>query len=259
MTTLTPNSAAMPAPARWMPALAWLRRYQARGLAPDAVAGLTLAAYMLPAAIGDAFLANLAPEAGIYACIFGGAVFWLFCSSRFTVVTVTSAISLMVGSSLGELAGGDATRFGALAACTALIVAAAALAGWLVGAGAIASFISESVLDGWKCGVAIFLGVTQLPKLLGLNAAHGGFWERGSHLISHLRETSSVSMIVGGASLVVLVLGRLYLKRFPVALVVVIVAIAASISLGLEGRGVKLLGEVPGGLPTPGLPAVGRS
>ena len=75
----------------------WLRSYDRASLGRDVTAGITLAAYVLPAAIGDASLAGLPPEAGLYACLFGGLVFWLFCSSRHTAVTVTSAISLLIG------------------------------------------------------------------------------------------------------------------------------------------------------------------
>ena len=130
----------MPAPtcssatglARWVPALQWLRSYDWTWLRGDVVAGITLAAYLLPAGLGDASLAGLPPQAGLYACLFGGLVFWLFCSSRHTSITVTSAISLLVGASLGEIAGGDTSRFGALAAGTALLVALIAFVAWLV-------------------------------------------------------------------------------------------------------------------------------
>src|SRR6478735_10854988 len=91
---------------RVFPAAEWLRSYHRAWFRLDLLAGITLAAYVLPAALGDASLANLPPEAGLYACLFGGLFFWLFCSSRHTVVTVTSAISLLIGSSLGEIAGG---------------------------------------------------------------------------------------------------------------------------------------------------------
>src|SRR4029453_12502161 len=77
------------------PALTWLRAYQPKWLRADLVAGVTLAAYLLPAGLGDASLANLPPQAGLYACLFGGLVFWLFCSSRHTAITVTSAISVL--------------------------------------------------------------------------------------------------------------------------------------------------------------------
>src|SRR4030095_7650158 len=129
--------------ANFIPAIGWLQTYEWRWLRPDLVAGITLAAYLLPAGIGDASLAGLAAQAGIYSCLFSGLVFWLFCSSRHTAITVTSAISLIIGSSLGELAKGDASRFGALAACTALMVSLIALIAWLIKAGAIVNFISE--------------------------------------------------------------------------------------------------------------------
>src|SRR5881296_4182804 len=120
-----------PSLARWIPALNWLPVYNGSLLRGDIVAGITLAAYALPAALGDASLANLPPQAGLYACLFGGLVFWLFCSSRHTVVTVTSAISLLIGASLGEIAGGDAARLGALASGTAVLVALIAFIAWL--------------------------------------------------------------------------------------------------------------------------------
>src|SRR5881392_784431 len=113
------------------PALTWLRAYQPKWLRADLIAGVTLAAYLMPAGLADASLANLPPEAGLYACLFSGLVFWAFCSSRHTVITITSAISLLIGASLSEIAKGDTARFGALAAGTALVVALIAFVAWL--------------------------------------------------------------------------------------------------------------------------------
>jgi len=239
-----------------IPAIGWLRRYDKSWLRGDLVAAITLAAYLLPAGLGDASLANLPPEAGLYACLFGGLVFWVFCSSRHTAITVTSAISLLIGSSLGEIAGGDTTRYGALAAATAVLVAGIAFVAWLVKAGAIVNFISESVMTGFKCGVALFLASTQLPKLCGFHGAHGSFWENAGHFFKHLNEANSASLLIGGVALTVLILGKIFLKHKPVALFVVIGGIIASSAFALDTRGVKLLGEVPQGLPTVGLPAI---
>ncbi len=242
--------------ARFVPAIHWLRSYEVSWLRADLVAGLTLAAYLLPAGIGDASLAGLPPQAGIYACLFSGLLFWLFCSSRQTAITVTSAISLLVGSSLGVLAGGDAGRFGALAACTAVIVAVIALLAWLVRAGAIVNFISETVLVGFKAGVALYLASTQLPKLFGFKGGEGSFWRRSAHFIQHLGDTNRFSLAIGLSALAVLILGKIFLKNKPVGLFVVIGGVVAATLLGLESRGVKLLGDVPQGLPALTLPAV---
>jgi high affinity sulfate transporter 1 len=250
------GNAARNSPGVSLPVFDWLRTYDKEWLRGDVVAGITLAAYLLPAGLGDASLANLPPEAGLYACLFSGLVFWLFCSSRHTAITVTSAISLLVGASLGDIAGGDTSRFTALAAGTALLVALIAFVAWLARAGSIVNFISESVMVGFKCGVALFLASSQLPKLFGIHGAHGNFWVNSGNFLKHLHETNFTSLTIGGVALAVLVLGKIFLKNKPVALFVVVGGIVASGWLGLEARGVKLLGEVPQGLPALGLPAI---
>src|SRR5712671_5336297 len=191
------------------PSVSWLRDYQRSWFRFDIVAGVTLAAYLLPAALGDASLANLPPQAGLYGCLFGGLVFWIFCSSRHTAISVTSAISLVIGSSLGEITGENMMRFGALAAATALLVALIAFIAWIARAGVLVHFISESVMTGFKSGVALFLASTQLPKLFGFHGAHGSFWENTGFFFKHLNETSSMALLVGGIALALLVLGKI--------------------------------------------------
>jgi high affinity sulfate transporter 1 len=233
-----------------------LRAYQPKWLRADLIAGVTLAAYLMPAGLADASLANLPAEAGLYACLFSGLVFWLFCSSRHTAITVTSAISVLVGASLGDLAGGDTSRFWALASCTALIVGGLGFIAWLAKAGVIVNFISESVLVGFKCGIALFIASTQLPKLFGFKGSHGDFWERSGYFFSHLRETNTASLLLGVGALALLLLGKRFLKNKPVALFIVIAGIITAASMDLGSLGVKLLGQVPQGMPPFGFPAV---
>jgi high affinity sulfate transporter 1 len=237
---------------------AWLRGYRAQWLRPDLVAGLTLAAYLLPAGIGDASLAGLAPEAGIYACLFSGLVFWLFCSSWHTVVTVTSALSLLIGASVGVLSNGDPARHAALAATVAVMMAVIAIAAWLMRAGYASGFFSETVLVGFKAGLALYLASTQLPKLLGFPGTHGDFWERAHYFFEHLDETHVPSLVVGACALTVLIGGRVWFKKRPIAFLVVLGGIASARVLGLGDRGVALLGTVPQGLPTLAMPIVSR-
>ena len=154
---------------RWLPASDgyWLRG--------DLRHRLTLAAYLLPAALGDASLANLPPQAGLYACSLRAGILALLQLPP-QAVSVTSAIS----PSGWRLAERDrpqgAGTLRALAAATAMLVAVIALLAWAVRAGAIVE-TSESVMVGAECGVALFLASTQLPKLLGIGAAHGNFWQ----------------------------------------------------------------------------------
>ncbi|MBL9161644.1 MAG: sulfate permease [Planctomycetaceae bacterium] len=242
-----------------LPALRWLRVYNNENFRHDLIAGTTLAAFLVPASIGDASLAGLPPEAGLYACLFSGFVFWLVCSSKHTAIAVTSAISLLIGSTLGELAAGDVARFAALASATALLVAAIGLIAWFVRAGAIVRFISEGVMVGFKCGVALVLASTQLPKLFGVHGAHGNFRQNAASFARNLDETNVAALIVGLTTLTLLIAGKTYFKRIPVALFVVIGGIVATRCFNLEAVGVTLLGEVPQGIPAPGPPAIAWS
>ena len=185
------TSQSQPTPSRWLQnalsVLNWLPTYQSKWLRADLIAGVTLAAYLMPAGLADASLANLPSEAGLCACLFSGLVFWLFWGSRHTAITVTSAISVLVGASLGDLAGGDASRFWALASCTALIVGVLAFIAWLARAGVIVNFISESVLVGFKCGIALFIASTQLPKLVGFKVTGSRVWRTRSRIFRRPR------------------------------------------------------------------------
>ena len=232
----------------------WLKRYHPAWLRGDIAAGITLAAYLLPAALGDATLAGLPPQAGLYACLYGGLFFWIFCSSRHTSITVTSAISLLIGTTLGGMAGGDPARFAALAACTALLTAAMAFLAWLAKAGSAVAFISESVMLGFKAGVALHLISTQLPKLCGVNGGHGDFWERMHVFSQHVGETNFHALALGLAGIAAMVAGKKYLPNKPVALFVVIGGILSVALWDFKAAGVSVLGEVPKGVPVPSMP-----
>ena len=234
----------------------WMRGYSAATLRPDVIAGITLAAYLLPAAIADASLAGLPPQAGLYACLFGGLVFWAFCSSRHTAITVTSAISLLVGTSIGELSQGDQARHVALSMGAAVLVGLFGIAAWATRAGVVVNFVSETVLIGFKCGIAFVLASTQIPKLFGFPGGEGGFWPRLAHIFEHIGETHGVALALGVAALMILVAGKMLLPGKPVALAVVALGIVATSILDLEARGVHVLGVVPQGLPPFGVPAL---
>jgi high affinity sulfate transporter 1 len=235
----------------------WVRSYKRSWIKNDIMAGLTLAAFLIPAGLGDATLANLPPEAGLYACLFAGLVFWIFSSSTHTVITVTSAISLLIGATLGTIANGESSQFAVLASATAFLVGAIALIAWFIRAGVIINFVSESVMVGFKFGIGLFLISTQLPKLLGFSSGHGTFIENSTHIVKYIHTFNPTSTLLGIGALAVLVAGKIFAKNQPISLVVIILGVVASLLFHLESYGVKILGIVPTGLPMPGLPGVG--
>src|SRR4029077_6952504 len=124
---------------------------------------------------------------------------------------------LLIGASVGEMSAGDPGRHAAMAACVTLMVAAIAFAAWLGRAGNAISFFSETVLVGFKAGLAFYLASTQLPKLFGFKGAHGDFWENSAYFVRHLGDTHVTALLVGTAALACLIAGKLWLKNRPVA------------------------------------------
>ena len=176
-------------PNRWtlLPIADWLPQYQRAWLGFDLVAGVTLAAYAVPVSLAYAGLAGLPPQMGLYCYLLAGLGYALFGSSRHLAIGPTSAISLLVGVTLAGLAAGDVVRQATLASLTALIAAGVFTLAWLLRLSVLVSFISESVLTGFKAGAALVIASTQLPKLFGVTGGGDDFLERMGHLVRRSR------------------------------------------------------------------------
>lgn len=234
---------------RVFPPAQWLRTYRPEWLASDVVAGVTLAAYAIPVSLAYASLAGLPPQQGIYCYLFGGALYALFGTSRQLAVGPTSAISMLVGTSVAAMAGGDAARYAEIAALSALVFAGLSVLAWLFRLSSLVAFISETNLLGFKAGAAITIATTQLPKLFGVKGGGEHFFERVTALVHQLPETNLAVLGFGLAAIAVLLLGERFLPGRPIALVVVAVSIAVLSLTPLAELGFKTVGELPAGLP----------
>src|SRR5450759_2741829 len=179
------------------PPAQWLASYQSKWLGPDAMAGVTLAAYAIPVSLAYATLAGLPPQMGLYCYLVGGLGYALFGSSRHLAVGPTSAISLVFGVTLAHLAAGDPIRLLSLATLATLMVAGLFVLAWLLRLSVIVNFISESTLVGFKAGAALSIAVTQLPKLLGVKGGGDDFFSRLWLLGQQLGQTNLVVLAVG--------------------------------------------------------------
>jgi SulP family sulfate permease len=233
----------------FLPIVGWLPRYQPAWLRFDVVAGVTLAAYAVPVSLAYAGLAGLPPQTGLYCYLLAGLGYAAFGSSRHLAVGPTSAIALLLGVTLAGLAAGDAARQAALASLTALIVAGVFALAWLLRLSVLVSFISESILTGFKAGAALVIASTQLPKLFGIRGGGDDFFERMGQLFRQVPDTNLLTLTIGASAIVALLLGEKLLPGRPVALGVVLLALLVA-SLGhVEKYGVKVVGELPAGLP----------
>jgi high affinity sulfate transporter 1 len=234
----------------FLPCARWLKGYQFPWLSSDVVAGVTLAAYAIPVSLAYATLAGLPLQRGLYCYLVGGLAYAVLGSSRHLAIGPTSAISLVFGSTLAQLAGSDPDKFLSLATLGTLLVAVMFGLAWLLRLSVIANFISESILVGFKAGAALAIAMTQFPKLLGVKGGGNDFLGRAWLLAQQLGDTNLVVLGVGLAAIILLMAGDKWMPGKPVALGVVILSLIAVPLLSLAQHGVSVVGQVPSGLPS---------
>src|SRR5580704_12276581 len=238
----------------WVPALSWIRTYTAQSFSVALIAGLSLAAFVIPESLAYASLAQLPPVTGLYCYLVAGVAYALFGTSRQLAVGPTSSLAIVIATSIAAIGGGDPSRVMALASAMALIVAIVSIAGRFIGLANAAYFISDSILFGFRAGAAFYIASTQLPKLFGIEDVSGNFFERVGHVLWSLPETHVPSLLIGLGSIALFVILSRALPHRPTTLVVVGAAIAVMSVFGLSGRGIRIVGELPTGLPGIGLP-----
>lgn len=239
-----------------LPNLEWFKNYNAKILKSDLVSGVTLAAYGIPVSLAYATLAGLPPEYGIYGYLIGGFFYAMLGTSRQLAIGPTSAISLLIGTTIADLANGDVHRWVDIASLTALVFSVFAILAYILRLSGIINFISETVLVGFKMGAAFTIGLTQLPKLFDVKGGGENFFERLSTLFYQLPDTNMTVLLFGLSAIAVLVIGEKVLPGRPVAIVVVIISILliSNTSLGLHGF--DTVGIIPSGLPSFHLPSL---
>jgi sulfate permease, SulP family len=232
-----------------VPIIDWLPGYKMDFLKWDLIAGVTLAFFVIPTSMAYASLAGLPTETGIYCYLFAGLLYFIFGTSRQLAIGPTSAMSIVIASSIGALAGNDPVRAVTLASATALIMAILYLVAWIIRFSALVNFISDTVLLGFKAGAALVIASTQLPKLFGIAGAGNNFFARIWNLGTHIGQTNTAVLIFGLLALALLVAGNYYFRGKPVSLVIVIASIIILSFTGLNEMGVSVIGEIPKGIP----------
>jgi len=254
-----PGLGAPPRAAGWravFPPAQWLPAYRGEWLPKDAVAGITLAAYAIPVSLAYATLAGLPPQHGVYCYLLGGLLYALFGTSRQLAVGPTSAISMLVGTTVADMAGGDPRRWLEIAELAALAAAGMCLLAWLLRLSSLVAFISETNLLGFKAGAGLTIAMTQLPKLFGVKGGGESFFKRAGVLAGQLGDTNLAVLAFGMAAIVVLLLGEKFLPGRPVALLVVVASIVILSTTSLSAQGFKTVGALPEGLPSLGRPSL---
>ena len=245
---------------RWrrVPMVRWLPRYQAGWLRGDLVAGAVLAALAIPQALGYASIAGAPVEVGLYALPVALVAYAVFGSSRQLVVGPVSTVSVLSGSFLASFGVAGTPRAASYTAALALGSGLVLVAAGFVRVGWMAEFLSKPIVTGFVLGLTLLVILNEVPHLVGVPTPAGKVIERVGALGSSVTrgEADLTTVTVSAVSLVVLFGGHRLVPKFPWGLLVLLGGLAASAAFGLQARGVEVVGPVPRGLPTPGIPAV---
>ncbi len=225
----------------------WLRGYRRRHLRADLAAGLTVAVVAVPQSMAYALIAGVPVQVGLYASILPTIAAALWGSSAQLITGPTTALSLVVFTTLGDLAAPGSARYLELAFALALVVGALQVAMGLARLGAFLNFISHAVILGFTAGAAVLIGFKQLPNLLGVAPPPAGSALAG--LAAALPQTHLPTLLLGAGAAAVTAGLRAARPHWPGALLAMLAAGAAVALLGLERHGVAVVGAVPRALP----------
>jgi high affinity sulfate transporter 1 len=241
--------------ARYVRIVGWLPTYQPAWLRFDLVAGLTAAAVVIPQAMAYAAIAGLPVQVGLYTALVPMLIYVLLGTSRPLSVSSTSTISMLTATELARVAqGGDPADYLVAASTLALLVGVFLLLAGLLRLGFLANFISLPVLTGFKAGIGLVILVGQLGKVLGIPVEKGPVLQTILQIVRNLGQIHWLTFVLALVTLAILIFLPRLTKRLPAPLVAVAFGILLSALFNLDAQGVKLVGEIPAGLPSLSLP-----
>ena len=239
-----------------LPGVAQFRGYQRGWLRGDLLAGITVAAYLVPQVMAYAEVAGLPPVTGLWAILGPLAVYALLGSSRQLSVGPESTTALMTAVVLLPLTAGDPVRYATLAAALAVMVGLICVVGGLARLGFLADLLSKPVLVGYMAGVAVIMIVSQLGKISGVPVEGDGFLPEVGSWLSNLGKVHWPTLLLAAGLLTLLFLLQWLLPLAPGPLIVVVLGAVVVAVFSLQDQGVAVVGAVPVGLPVPQLPRV---
>jgi high affinity sulfate transporter 1 len=244
---------------RYVPGIGVARTYRKAWLPRDLVAGLVLTAILIPVGMGYAQAAGLPAIAGLYATIIPLLAFALFSPSPILVVGPDSSLAALIAATIAPLALGDPTRATDLAAGLALISGAFCVAFGVLRLGLLTDLLSKPIRIGYLNGIALTVFVSQLPKLFGFSVHAEGVIDTARAFVQGVADglTNPTALVIGLASIAVIVAIRRFAPAIPGVLVAAVAATAIVGVLGLaSSAGVPVVGPLPKGLPAFGVPRV---
>ena len=247
---------------KWLPVLSWLPGYRGGLLKADAVAAVSVWALLVPQGLAYATIAGVPVQYGLYTAFAALIAYAIFGTSRQLVQGPSATVAAVSAAVIAPLAGAGALgtdRAAVWAAALALASGAIYVALGVLKMGWVSNFLSKAVLAGFILGFAVGIVIDQSYKLLGVDGTDGTYVEELIGTLEQIPDTNVTTLVVGVASLAILLPLRYLRPKWPRALIVVALATLVTVALDLDREGVAVTGEVPTGLFSVGLPGVGWS
>lgn len=233
-----------------IPSVEWIKNYDKKWLSGDISAGLTVGVMLIPQGMAYSMLAGLPPIYGLYAVTIPLIIYALLGTSRQLAVGPVAMVSLLIASGVGQLSEAGSDEYIALSILLAFLVGSIQLSMGVFRLGFLVNFLSHPVIAGFTSSAAIIIGFSQFKHLLGVKISGEKFSEIFMQLIKEAGNIHIPTLIIGVASVILLLLVKRVNKKIPGPLVVVLLGIIVVYLGSLTNQGVKIVGDIPGGLPS---------
>jgi high affinity sulfate transporter 1 len=231
-----------------------LQSYQRAWLLPDLVAGVTVAAYLIPQCMAYGELAGVQPVAGLWAILPPMIIYTLLGSSPQLSVGPESTTAVMTAAAIAPLVASDGSNYAAMASMLALIVGIICIIGYIARLGFLADLLSKPILTGYMAGVAVIMITGQLGKIGGIDIQANTVFGEVVEFFSKLEQIHQPTLILGAVVLAFLFIVQRCFPTAPGPLLAVLLATASVGLFALDRQGVAVVGEIPAGLPHLALP-----
>ena len=233
-----------------LPGLKRLRSYRPAWLRGDIIAGITVAAYLVPQCLAYAELAGVQPIAGLWAILPPLLIYALLGSSPQLSVGPESTTAVMTAAAIMPLVAGDSSNYASLCSLLALLVGSVCCVAAFARLGFLADLLSKPILVGYMAGVAVIMIVGQLGKISGMSLKAESLFGQIGEFSGHLSEIHPPTLILAAAVLIFLLVVQRRFPNAPGPLLAVLLATSAVYLFQLNERGIAVIGEIPAGLPS---------
>ncbi|MGM0442389.1 MAG: SulP family inorganic anion transporter [Elusimicrobiota bacterium] len=235
----------------------WIGNYSKKVFKKDLVAGVTVGIILIPQVMAYAMLAGLPPVYGLYASMIPLIVYTLFGTSKQLVPGIIAIDMIIVATGVGNMASPGTEKYILLVALLALMVGIIHLVMFSAKLGYLVNHISQPVIVGFTMGAALIIIFSQADKILGISTGHTTYiFSIVKELVKNMGSINIHTLIIGGVSLLFLILFEIFKPVFPGSILVIILSTLGVWFFNLTDAGVKIVGQIPAGLPPFKLPSL---